>query len=107
MIINRPSAPDMPRLVLPSAARAIASGSCTRISVNAAYRSRFVAPDTTGDVNTSDMLHLPDQRLHLIGGGHRGGTLPPGRDDRPRRVPEPQNRFQVPPGQLFIAPRTT
>src|ERR1700712_232089 len=103
MIINRPSAPDRLRLVLASAARRTAAGSFTRISVNDAYRSRFDRPDTpttaTPPLAGSDMLDLPDQSLHLIGRRHRRGTLPPGRDDRPRRVPEPQNGFQVPPGQ--------
>src|SRR6478752_9234490 len=115
MIINRPSSPDRDRLVRASAARRMASGSCTRMSVNSAYRSRFVAPDTTtapaatatAPLLGSDMLDLPDQGLHLVGGGHRGGTLPAGGDDRARRVPEPQNRFQVPPGQQPVAHRAT
>src|SRR5690349_12014084 len=113
MIISRPSSPDRLRLVLASAARRMASGSCTRISVNARYRSRLVAPETT-DVDetatpfaSSDMFDLSNERLDLVGRRHRGGTLPAGGDDRTRRVAKPENGFQVPPGQQPVAHRAT
>ena len=44
MIINLPSAGTRDALVLASAARLIAPGSCTRISVMASYFCRRVAP---------------------------------------------------------------
>src|SRR6476469_6433561 len=113
MIINRPSSPDRLRFVRASAARRIASGSCTRISVNARYRSRLVAPETTDVDETttpfarSDMFDLSDERLDLVGRRHGGGALPAGGDDRPGGVAEPQDGLQVPPGAQAVAHRAT
>src|SRR6478735_1663422 len=108
MIISRPSPSARPRLVRASAARLIAPGSCTRMSVRLRYRSAFVAPEvpTAGvAVAVSDMGDLRDQRLHLVGGGHGRRALAPRRHDGTGGIAESQDRLQVPTGQQTVADR--
>src|SRR6478752_7059716 len=107
MIISRPSSPDRLRLVRASAARRMASGSCTRMSVSWAYRSRLVRPVTSGATTAplarSDMFDLSQKCLDLVGRRHGGGAFPAGGDDRAGGVAEPQDGFQVPAGEQAVA----
>src|ERR1700712_3875854 len=121
MIISRPSSPLRVRLVRASAARRIASGSFTRSSVNARYRSWFVAPeipfaaeDVVGiDVTVatpfvgSDIGNLSQQGLDLVGRWHGGLTFTAGADNCAGGVAESQNGFQIPAGQQTVAERAT
>src|SRR3954467_13461369 len=110
MIINLPSAGTREALVRLSAARLIAPGSCTRISVMASYFCRRVIPTDpfTGAAMApfaSDIFDLLQQQLHLVGGRHGGRASAAGSDDRPGRVGESQNGFQVPALEYSASPR--
>src|SRR4051812_43820338 len=110
MIINLPSAGTREALVRLSAARLIAPGSCTRISVMASYFCRRVIPTDpfTGAAMApfaSDILDLLQQQLHLVGGRHGGRAFAAGSDDRTGRVGEPQNGLQVPALEQAVAER--
>src|SRR6478609_1758575 len=108
MIISRPSPSARPRLVRASAARLIAPGSCTRMSVRLRYRSAFVAPEvpTAGvAVAVSDMGDLRDQRLHLVGGGHGRRALAPRRHDGTGGIVVPQATLQGTAGWRCAADR--
>src|SRR5690349_8467672 len=121
MIISRPSSPVRLRLVLASAARLMASGSATRMSVSERYRSAFVLPETPGAavdvvggaeivgaaVATSDMTHLSQERFDLGGRRHGGGTFPAGADDGTGRIAETQDGLQIPTGEQSVTEGAT
>src|ERR1700712_4631804 len=107
-IISRPSPRTVSRLTLAFAARKIAAGSLTRISVISANRSRIVLGSAVpvGTVNVSVIVDLLQKCFHLGRCRHRAGALAPGGDDGPGCVGEAQDGLQIPAGQQPVAQGT-